>query len=78
VNGLAPQEQTMFQILAAAGPDGLTTEEWHARARAEGIGVKRKATLTDIKLRLRLRSLVRNEGERWFDLTTVKNDEDGG
>jgi hypothetical protein len=78
VNGLAPQEQIMFQILAAAGPDGLTTEEWHARARVEGIGVKRKATLTDIKLRLRLRSLVRNEGERWFDLTTVKNDEDGG
>jgi hypothetical protein len=75
VVGLKPNAQTMFQILAAAGPDGLTTEEWHARARVEGIGVKRKADLTEIKTLLAARNLVRNAGDRWFDLTVVEKED---
>jgi len=62
---LAKNQQTMLSLLHAAGPGGLTTEQWNERARNEGVGVKRKADLYDIRAALKAKGLVRQYGERW-------------
>ena len=62
---LTKNQQTMFSILRAAGPSGLTTEQWNERAREAGIGSKRKADLYDIRVALKSKSLVRQYGDRW-------------
>lgn len=54
----------------SAGPAGLTLEQWNTAARAEGIGEKRKADLTDIRNSLLSKGLIRQLGERW----TVRHD----
>src|ERR1019366_6109144 len=51
--------QTMFSLLHAAGQIGLTTDEWNERARAEGVGVKRRADLYDFRVSLKAKNLVR-------------------
>jgi hypothetical protein len=62
---LSKNQQTMFSLLHAADQTGLTTEEWNERARAEGVGVKRKADLYDIREALRAKQLVRLYADRW-------------
>jgi len=48
----------MLNILDDAEPAGLLTEEWNERAREEGIGVKRRATLMDIRKALKDKKMV--------------------
>ena len=62
---LTRNQQTMFSLLHAADQTGLTTEEWNERARAEGVGVKRKADLYDIREALKAKQLVRLYADRW-------------
>jgi hypothetical protein len=62
---LSKNIQTMFSLLHAAGQIGLTTDEWNARARTEGIGVKRRADLVDYRLTLKSKNLVREYADRW-------------
>ena len=62
---LTKNQQTMFSLLHAAGPAGLTTEEWNERARDAGLGTNRKADLYDLRLALRSKDLIRQYGDRW-------------
>jgi hypothetical protein len=62
---LKPNQQTVFAILHGAGSAGLTLEDWNARAKDAGIGIKRKADLTDIRNALLSKRLVRSYGDRW-------------
>jgi len=62
---LTKNQQTMFSLLQCAGASGLTTERWYEMARNEGIGVKRKADLYDIREAIKSRGLVRQYGDRW-------------
>jgi AAA domain len=62
---LSKNQQTMFGILHAAGPGGLTGDQWNAQAREAGLGEKRKADLVDLKNALKAKGLVRPYGERW-------------
>ena len=59
----------MLSLLYAAGQTGLTTDEWNTRARAEGIGVKRRADLVDYRLALKAKNLVREYADRWHVAT---------
>jgi hypothetical protein len=63
---LRPNQQTVFAILHAAGSAGLPLEDWNNRARDAGIGVKRKADLTDIRNALLSKRFVRYYGDRWY------------
>ena len=58
--------QTMLNMLDAAGAAGLTTEEWNDKARTEGIGVKRRATLHDCRTELTNQGLVHSYADRWY------------
>lgn len=62
---LTKNQQTMFAILHEAGTDGLSTEDWHARTKAQGVGEKRKADLYDIRRSLKAKGLVREYLDRW-------------
>ena len=55
----------MFSLLHAVDQTGLTTEEWNERARAEGVGVKRRADLYDFRESLKAKNLVRLYADRW-------------
>ena len=44
----------------------LAVEEWNAKAREAGIGVKRKATLVDIRLALKAKRLISEGMTGWF------------
>jgi hypothetical protein len=60
---LRPKEQTMFSILHAAKK--LSTTEWNERAKAAGIGEKRKADLYDLRGRLKDKGLITQLGDQW-------------
>jgi hypothetical protein len=62
---LTKNQQTMFSLLQGAGASGLTTERWYEMARNEGLGVKRKADLCDIRTALKSKGIVRQYGDRW-------------
>ena len=62
---LNANERTMYGLLHDAGTGGLSTEDWNEKARALDIGVRRKATLHDIKQALKSKGMVRQYGERW-------------
>lgn len=62
---LTANQKTMFAMLHAAGRNGLPMEDWNTEAREAGIGVKRKADLTDIRNALLAKGLVRQYGDRW-------------
>jgi hypothetical protein len=62
---LTPNQRTMFKILSDAGRSGLLTEEWNELARKAGIGVKRRADLTEAQLGLKNKRLVRVFNDRW-------------
>ncbi len=52
-------------MLHTAGTAGLTLEDWNSQAKEAGIGMKRKADLTDIRNALLSKGLVRNYDDRW-------------
>jgi hypothetical protein len=62
---ISKNNQTMLALLRSAEPNGLTTDEWNTRARAEGLGVKRRADLVDFRLALQGKKLVREYADRW-------------
>ncbi len=62
---LTANHKTMLAILVDAGRAGLTIEEWNIKAREAGIGVKRKATLTDVRLALKTKKLVYEFEDIW-------------
>jgi hypothetical protein len=62
---LSKNQQTMFSILHAAGPSGLTGDQWNVQAREAGLGERRKADLVDFKIALKAKGLVRQYGDRW-------------
>jgi hypothetical protein len=62
---LTKNQQTMFSLLHAVGQAGQTTDEWNARARAEGIGVKRRADLVACRLALKAKNMVREYADSW-------------
>jgi hypothetical protein len=60
-------QQTMFEMLRAAGKAGLTSDEWNELARAEGIGLKRRTDLYDIRTALKNRHKTIHEyAGRWY------------
>jgi hypothetical protein len=63
---LTANQRTMFSILHDAGSAGLLTDEWNEKAKAAGIGVRRRATLHDIRSNLKSKGLVREFNDRWF------------
>jgi AAA domain len=56
---------TMYRMVYDAEPSGLTVEEWNEKARAEGIGVKRRAQLIDNRNALKDMNMVSEFGGRW-------------
>lgn len=62
---LTKNQQTMFSMLHASGPGGLSTEQWNERAREAGLGINRKADLYDFRGALQSKGLIRQYGERW-------------
>ena len=62
---LSANQEAMLRLLRDAGPAGLSTADWNARAREIGIGTTRKATLHNIKCQLKDRNLVREYNEVW-------------
>jgi hypothetical protein len=63
---LTANQSTLLGILKEAGPDGLATDEWYAKANGEGIAVNRKATFFDIRRWLRDKKLVHSYADRWY------------
>ncbi|MCP1931798.1 AAA family ATPase [Bradyrhizobium elkanii] len=62
---LTANQKTMFAMLHDAGASGLLTEDWNEKARQAGIGIKRRADLTDIRTSLKSKGLIREMGDRW-------------
>jgi hypothetical protein len=63
---LSRNQQTMLAMLNSVKSGGLTVEDWNELARAEGIGLKRKADLYDIRKALKDRDLVYEDEGRWY------------
>jgi hypothetical protein len=62
---LTANQRSMLGILDDAEPVGLLTEEWNERARDEGIGRKRRATLMDLRKALKDKGMVHCSSDRW-------------
>jgi hypothetical protein len=61
---LTEMQEAMYRLLRDAGPSGLSTEEWNAKAREHGMG-NRRASLVNVKAQLRERGLVREYAGTW-------------
>jgi hypothetical protein len=61
---LTEMQEAMYRLLRDAGPSGLSTEEWNAKAREHGMG-NRRASLVNVKAQLRERGLVREYAGIW-------------
>jgi hypothetical protein len=61
---LKPNEQTSYSIVHAANGT-LSTEDWNERARAAGLGLKRRADLHDLRESLRRKGLVYEGPNGW-------------
>ena len=61
---LTPNQQTMFSILHSARR-ALSQDEWNARAKDAGLGVKRHADLYDLREALKAKGLVTQLGDHW-------------
>jgi hypothetical protein len=62
---LSKNQRTMFSILYAAGPRGLTVEDWNKAAHDAGIGGNRKADLYDLRTALHDKGLIYQSNDRW-------------
>jgi len=62
---LSKNQQTVFALLHSAGASGLTIEDWNDKARDAGIGLRRRADLTDIHLALKRKNLIRETSTGW-------------
>jgi AAA domain-containing protein len=57
---------TMLNVLKDAGDEGLTVEEWNTKARAVGIGEKRRGDCLDFRTALQAKNMVHLRAGRWF------------
>ncbi len=62
---LSANQKTMLAILHDAGSSGLLREEWDAKAKEAGIGGRRRADLTDGRVGLKSKGMVREFANRW-------------
>lgn len=62
---LSETQEAMYRLLRDAGPAGLSTDDWNEKAREIGIGVKRRATLHNVRSQLCDKSLVREYAGIW-------------
>lgn len=62
---LSKNQSTLFQILFEAGASGLTIDEWNDRAREAGIGVRRRADLTDCRIALKAKGMIYEHANGW-------------
>ena len=62
---LSANQGTFYRILFDAGGEGLTLDEWNAKAKEVGIGISRKAALYDLRKALEDKKMVREYGGRW-------------
>jgi hypothetical protein len=62
---LTANQGTFYRLLHEAGPNGLTLEEWNAKAREVGIGGSRKAALYDLRKALEDKKMVREYAGQW-------------
>lgn len=62
---LTPNQKTMFAMLHEAGQTGLSTKDWDAKGKEAGIGERRRADLTDTRVQLKAKGLVRVYGDQW-------------
>jgi len=62
---LSKNQQSYFDILLSAGSHGLELDDWNAKAREIGLGVKRKADLFDFRRALQSRGLIYQIAGRW-------------
>ena len=69
---LTKNQRTMFAILQAA-PNGLFANEWSEQAREAGLGLKRRADLTDLRSSLQARKLVVHSSDKWFVAAEYRN-----
>ena len=69
-DNLKGNKKTIFGLLEDAMPTGLTLEEWNEKAREQGIGANRPATLTDAHRDLKNLKLVHECNGRWFVTTS--------
>ncbi|MFB6449056.1 AAA family ATPase [Bradyrhizobium tunisiense] len=58
-------QEAMYRLLRDAGLTGLSTEDWNVKAREIGIGVKRRATLHNVRSQLCDKGLVREYAGIW-------------
>ena len=63
---LTDNQSMMFNILDEATPHGLTMREWNDKAKEEGLGTTRAATLHLCRNALIKKDLVYTFGNRWF------------
>jgi hypothetical protein len=63
---LTPNQKSMLSILAEAGRDGMTIEEWNTKARENELGVKRRTDLMDFRNALKAKGLVHTYADRWY------------
>ncbi|MBR1173685.1 AAA family ATPase [Bradyrhizobium sp. KB893862 SZCCT0404] len=61
---LSETQEAMYRLLHDAGPAGLSTDDWNAKARENGLG-NRRATLVNVKAQLRDKGLVREYAGIW-------------
>jgi hypothetical protein len=61
---LTEMQEAMYRLLNDAGAAGLSTEDWNAKARENGMG-NRRATLVNVKAQLRDKGLVREYAGTW-------------
>jgi hypothetical protein len=71
IDRLTRNQKTMFDILAAAMPKGLCTEDWNDKGREAGIGERRRADLVDIRTALVAKKKVHTCGDMWFVTKTT-------
>jgi len=62
---LTESQEAMLRLLRDAGPQGLTGEDWNAKARESGIGINRRSTLVNLKGQLKDKGLVREYNGIW-------------
>jgi hypothetical protein len=62
---LTANQQTMLGMIEDAGAAGIDTEALYEKARAQGIGITRHATLHDLTRGLKKKGLVHEYGGRW-------------
>lgn len=69
---LSANAKSMFGMLEDAGKEGMTQEAWYAAAKAEGIGEKRRASLSDAKRELTHKGYVYEVNRVWRIWPTIQ------